>query len=113
MKLVFYITILFFLFSCTPKTAPVIIADVPGEKSPGMDYTAQGYSKATIVDLTGLDGCRFLLQLEDGTRLQPENLDSSFEKNSTSVWVKYYFQKNAISICMTGKVVHVTGIKKR
>lgn len=78
-----------------------------------MDYAAQGYSKATVIDFSGVDACRFLLQLEDGTRLQPENLDSVFEKNATLVWVKYYPQKNAVSICMAGKVVHVTDIFKR
>lgn len=78
-----------------------------------MDYAAQGYSKATVIDFSGLDGCGFLLQLEDGTRLQPENLEPAFEKNSIPVWVKYYPQKNAVSICMAGKVVHVTDIFKR
>ncbi|MBX2962382.1 MAG: hypothetical protein KF687_07715 [Cyclobacteriaceae bacterium] len=80
-------------------------------------------TKANVKDLSGLDGCGLVFELEDGTILEPER----------RVYVQppkpeedplYYFtlvpnQKviighevsDAASICMTGQVVFITCIK--
>lgn len=113
MKLVSRFIFFFFLFSCSRSSAPVSSAVKEQVQTSDTDYTARGFVKATVVDLSELDGCKFLLTLEDGSRLQPENLDTAFAKENLPVWVKYYLQKNAISICMAGKVVHITEILKR
>lgn len=113
MKSVYYLILVIFLPSCSPGSLPVKAPGEKEEQAQPVDYISRGFVRATVIDLTGLDGCRFLLQLEDGSRLEPENLDPVFAKPGTAVWVKYFFQKNAISICMAGKVVHVTDILKR
>lgn len=113
MKSVYYFIFVILLLSCSPKSTPVGTSEKKKKQVSTADYIAQGFVKATVIDLTGLDGCRFLLQLEDGSRLEPENLDTAFAKAGTPVWVKYFFQKNAISICMAGKVVHIADILKR
>ncbi|HEY5690746.1 MAG TPA: hypothetical protein VIS49_04740 [Cyclobacteriaceae bacterium] len=80
-------------------------------------------TKATVVDLTGLDGCRFLFELADGTRLEPER--RTYIKAPTPVEDPlYHFELNAgqvvkinweestdlASICMAGPIVFITCI---
>lgn len=72
-----------------------------------------GFVKATIVDKTGLDGCRFMLQLEDGKMLQPLNLDEKYMKDGLQVWVQYKVQKDVMTVCMAGDVINITEIEKR
>lgn len=112
-RVYYYFTFVFFLFSCSAVKAPVNASDEKEKQPPDSDYVARGYTKATVIDLSGLDGCKFLLKLEDGSRLQPENLDSAFAKENNPVWVKFYLRKNAMSICMAGKAVHITEILQR
>lgn len=72
-----------------------------------------GFLKATVVDKTGLDGCRFMLQLEDGKMLQPLNLGEKYMKDGMKVWVQYTIQKDVMTVCMAGDVVNITEIEKR
>src|SRR5687768_7118523 len=76
-------------------------------------YLAQGYEKAIVTDNIGLDGCRFMLQLESGKKLEPTNLAAEYTKDGLKVWVKYQLVKNAMSICMAGEIVQLTNIEKR
>ena len=73
----------------------------------------EGYEKATVIDNTGLDGCRFMLQLESGKKLQPTNLEEQYLKNGKQLWIKYVVQKDAMSVCMAGDVVNITSIGER
>ena len=64
---------------------------------------------ATVIDYRELDGCEFLIQLRDGTKLQPVNLDNKFKKDKLEVlitWKKY----DGASICMAGTMVEITFI---
>jgi hypothetical protein len=74
---------------------------------------AQGFLQATVIDNTGLDGCRFMLQLQSGKKLQPTNLEEKYLKDGKKVWVKYVIQKDAMSVCMAGDVVNITVIEER
>lgn len=66
--------------------------------------------EATVLDYRNLDGCTFLMQLNNGEKLQPENLDSVFQKNNLQVLIKYHLTgKN--TICMTGKTILIDFIK--
>ncbi len=68
---------------------------------------------ATVLDYTGLDGCQYLLQLENGEILSPH-----FSKNeifspsnffeSKTVSISYRDAKELMSICMKGKMVEIT-----
>ena len=77
------------------------------------DYLKEKFIKATVIDMTGLDGCRFLLKLEDGKKLEPINMDALYCKNNLPVWIKYIIPKGTVSICMSGKIVKLTAIEKR
>ena len=64
---------------------------------------------AKVIDYRELDGCEFLLELGDGTKLQPVNLDSQFKKDKLEVlitWKKY----DGVSICMAGEMIELTSI---
>jgi hypothetical protein len=84
---------------------------------------------ATIKDLTGLDGCGFVFELADGSRLEPqmwgycgtpplpkevtENPLYNFQfVDGKKVRIGYEEVKDAASICMVGKIVKITCIEE-
>lgn len=87
--------IMFLLISCS------------GQK-PATPSAQQG-TPAKVIDYRELDGCEYLLELRDGTKLQPVNLDSRFKKDKLEVlitWKKF----DGVSICMAGIMVELTSI---
>ena len=65
-----------------------------------------------LKDYTGmLDGCGFLIELDNGTRLEPASNKSgvTFENNRRVV-VKYR-DKPSISICMAGQTVEIVSLR--
>lgn len=83
----------------------------------------------TVKDLTGLDGCGFVFELSDGTRLEPhrlfycgtpplpkevtENPLYNFEfVNGKQVRIGFEEVPDAMSICMAGKIVKITCIEE-
>lgn len=64
---------------------------------------------ATFKDLTGLDGCGFVLELADGTRLEVSNLNELdlTPEDGLKVRVVYSDQIDLASICMVGPIVKV------
>jgi len=86
-------------------------------------------TSATVRDLTGLDGCGFVLELEDGTRLEPRVLlpfcgTPPIPKEITEdplygfefvdgKRVKISYEETGdMSICMVGPVVKITCIEE-
>lgn len=84
-------------------------------------------TRATVRDLTGLDGCGWVFELEDGTRLEPfwdqgfcgfrENIEddplNDFEfADGKPVTISYEIVENGVSICMVGPVVKITCISE-
>jgi hypothetical protein len=84
---------------------------------------------ATVKDLTGLDGCGFVFELTDGTRLEPMRLmfcgTNPLPKEVTEdplydfqfldgkqVRIGYEEINDAASICMAGKIVKITCIEE-
>ena len=79
---------------------------------PKVDYASQGYVKAYVTQVA-LDGCMYMLHLEDDNKnVEPDELDTPFQKDSLKVWVKYT-PDDRISICMAGQTVKVLDIRKR
>lgn len=75
-----------------------------------------GMLKGKLHDYTGLDGCGMLIDLDNGTTLEPTNL-SNFQDNvnlvdGQKVWVRYH-EISAGSICMVGKVVEIDELENR
>jgi hypothetical protein len=92
-----------------------------------LDELSTCSTPATIKDLTGLDGCGFVFELEDGTRLEPvkifmcgtppitkDNTDPlhNFELvDGKKVFIDYEAIQGA-SICMAGQTVRITCISE-
>jgi hypothetical protein len=67
----------------------------------------------TVRDFTGFDGCRFLVVLEDGSKLEPiEILDKTFVLRDGQKVQFDYEEKPMASICMAGKTVVITCIRE-
>lgn len=82
------------------------------------DETSDCSVSATVRDLTGLDGCGFVFELEDGSRLEPiiyyyiqhEPSDplSNFQfVDGKKVMIDYEVTDRG-SVCMVGQVVRIT-----
>jgi len=69
--------------------------------------------QGTIVDMTGLDGCRWMLVTDDGVKLLAQKWPDNFEpKDQLSVKFHFTEVKNAASICMAeDKIVTIDCIE--
>ena len=59
---------------------------------------------AKLVNMTGLDGCSWMIELGDGTKLEPTNLNDfniNLQENQ-KIWVVYHTAAQMASICMHG-----------
>lgn len=77
----------------------------------GDEKKTQGFTKG-VVTKYDVDGCTFLITLENGKRLHPLNLDEAYQIDGLGVWIKYIFQREAITVCMAGEVIKITAIEK-
>ncbi|MCW3101731.1 MAG: hypothetical protein JWO09_171 [Bacteroidetes bacterium] len=80
---------------------------------PGVAEKAwNGYTKATVIDYK-VDGCTWMLELEDGKKLQPAELKPDYQKDKLQVWITYEIKKGGMGICMAGEMVNITHIELR
>ena len=68
--------------------------------------------KASVINITGLDGCGFVLELENGEKLIPMNLEEKYFSDELKVWITYNVS-NSHSICMVGKTIMIKSIEER
>jgi hypothetical protein len=62
-------------------------------------------------NLTGLDGCGWVLELSDGSRMEPINLNAFNVKMVEGKKIYVTFEDfPAASICMVGKIVKITSV---
>lgn len=76
------------------------------------DEPDPGCSNGKLVNATGFDGCGWLIELFDGTRLEPVNLedfDIALDED-LPICVEYDERTDLGSICMTGTIVEITSI---
>ena len=76
------------------------------------DEPEAGCTNATIIDATGLDGCSWMIELFDGTRLEPTNLND-FDLtlvDELPVCIEYVEVTDVGSICMAGTIVEITSL---
>ena len=66
---------------------------------------------AKVVDMSGLDGCRLLLELPDGKRLQPINLDKVYQKEGLKLRFTYKKADGYMGICMAGDMVELLAVE--
>lgn len=100
----FSLILLFAACDSTKKTTNTSAAETNKCKIPGV-----------IKDYTGLDGCQFLIELENGEKWMPVKVnDESFVMaDGVAILFAYKEVKDAVSTCMTGsKMIEITCIKK-
>ncbi|HVI43830.1 MAG TPA: hypothetical protein VM802_03140 [Chitinophaga sp.] len=70
--------------------------------------------EGTVKDMSGLDGCGMMIELKDGSRLQPvEFKEPGFTlKDGQHVKLNYTELKDRMTTCMSGKVVRVECIRE-
>jgi hypothetical protein len=69
---------------------------------------------ATVRNLAGLDGCGYVLQLDNGQRLEPHgDLWQGFAKHDGDRVTISYESEPAVSICMAGTGVKLTCIQAK
>jgi len=71
--------------------------------------------EATLHDYTGLDGCTWVIKLENNEVIEPVNLnDFDFELNEGKlIWIKYFPRPDLGSFCMVGQIVEIESIWDR
>jgi hypothetical protein len=68
--------------------------------------------KGTVRDLTGrLDGCGKVIELDNGTRLEPVQLPTDIVLNAGERVAIKYDTVSAVSICMAGVTVKITSLR--
>ncbi len=72
----------------------------------------------TVIDMTGLDGCRLMLQDEQGARYQPIGFPEGgmgYENLSEGMKLKIGYEEETgmAGICMSGKMIRITCIEKQ
>ncbi len=82
--------------------------EVPDETK----HSFEGYEKATVINYS-VDGCTWMLLLDDGRKLQPAELKTEFQKDKLMVWITYTIKKGSVGICMTGTMISLTDIQLR
>ena len=99
--LVLYIAVLFIgLTACNPKI--VSVDSCNGEPT-------------VLKNLTGLDGCSWVLELSSGEILEAINL-AEFEitmSEGKEVRIKYEDASDYMTVCMAGKIVKLTRISEK
>ncbi len=63
--------------------------------------------QGTLKNLTGLDGCGFVIDLENGSRLEPESFPTGFDPQDGEQVKFSYTALDQASICMTGQPVKI------
>ena len=95
MRILFFVPLVFFFISCDRSSC-------------------DNAQSATIEDYTGLDGCGLVIKLQNGTVLEPTNLNdfNITPTDGMKVWVKYH-EVAMMSICMVGPTIEIDCLAKR
>lgn len=94
------------LFSCKTNIKPITAPAVVEIQKP----KHEGFTKVTVIKHS-VDGCSWMLKLEDGKLLEPVNLSDELKKENRIVWVQYKHYEN-YSFCMAGEMVTITAFEK-
>ena len=87
-------------------------ADIQKIQEQQREYANSGYNRGRVI-YNEVDGCGYMIQLGDGTKLEPSNLKDEFKKDKLDVWIKYAAKKGGMSTCMAGQMVDITDIQLR
>ena len=107
MKNILFLVPLFLVLACKTKQAATTSDNQPQSE------TCQ--TKAIVIDMSKLDGCQFLLQVENGEKwLAMEISDPDFKfQDKQAILFDYEEVTDYMSVCMAeNKGVHITCIKE-
>ena len=96
-----------------PNALVLLLGLLLGSACDKMDPLNQNVGEFGIVkDYTGLDGCGFIIELDNGNKLEPVSLeDTAFVfKDGERVYVEYTPLQDYGSICMVGITAHIDSI---
>ncbi len=74
------------------------------------ELVRNGFVKVEVLDMRNLDGCEFVLKLEDGSSLEPVGMKEEYKTNGLFLFIKYKPIKDRMSICMVGPQVELTEV---
>lgn len=123
MKYFSLFALLVFTISCTPTKSTNEVVDIEEEI---VDSVSIGFDDevaepvvsckniATVKDNSGLDGCKYLIILENGSKLEPLVMeDKNFKfRDGQKIRLTYEQEREMMSICMAGQGVRVTCIEE-
>lgn len=79
----------------------------------GSDQPGDCNLTGTVRDYSGLDGCHYLIELDNGTRLEPILTDTMFHfRDNQRVRLSYIERPDLASICMAGIIAEITCIEE-
>ncbi len=99
---------------CILFLIPLLTTCNSNKNMPNKNATTDCNTTATVVDMQDLDGCRFLLKVENGEKWLPLKLPHDFQfHDGQKVKFGYEEVKDYISICMAeNKGVNITCIQE-
>jgi hypothetical protein len=109
MKNIVPVLFILLLSSCCKRNIATVQQTAPVADTSMTDLKLK---EATVIDYSEVDGCRFLLELANNEKLQPENLPAEYQKDKMKVQVKYHLT-NKMTVCMAGKTVYIDFIKMK
>lgn len=87
---------------------------VPALSCQEEEPTPDCQTPATLRDLTGLDGCGYVLELADGQRLEPHGAAwEAYSKHDGERVTISYIDDPAVGICMVGRGVELKCIQQQ
>jgi hypothetical protein len=70
--------------------------------------------EGVLVDMNNLDGCGWIIKLQDGTKLQPINMDKFELEPKDGAAVLFSYKKvDMAGVCMVGQMVELLSIKEK
>lgn len=67
-----------------------------------------------FVDMKSMDGCQWIIKLEDGTKLQPVNLQKFDIKPADGMKIGFTYKKSDMAtVCMMGQSIEILSIHKK
>jgi hypothetical protein len=92
-------SILMLLFSCNAGRESGLAA---------IEVAMPGFTAVTVRNFTGMDGCNYVLDVNDSLRYEPVDLADSLKQDSLRLWIRYIAVKGHMSICMMGPAIKIT-----
>lgn len=110
------------IFSCgtienqAPKNAEEKSAEIQAEQAADQKMMAEGFLPGRIIYSLDADDCQYTIQLKDAQTefyyVDPINLDSNYNRDGQTVWVKFRALKRA-NRCDYANPVELTEIQNR